>query len=403
MTKLVGFENTKEIWFKQVHTAAKFCLYVAWKDGKTDRFDAAFRVNSKERLQEFSAGRRLTIPVDLVTQFSPSAKAVMEFASQEEIDICARMYARYPKFGAKIDGLPYRHYMAEVHMGNDRALFSEGDNGLPVFEGRMIDTYDYRAKGYVSGRGRSAVWDELAFGTPLKRIQPQWRIHADNVPDKLGGRIDRYRIGFCDVASPTNSRGLIAALLPGRTVGGHKVPTIEFNSFCIEDLLLWLGVANSFVMDFLVRKKVSLTLSYTIMDSLPFPRDFERAPAAAEITRHVCTLCAVGPEMADLRDQAVDVGILASQGDLIEDPDHRAKCAAEIDALVARKVYGLTKREMLYILDPANVLGEECGIETFKALRNREIRELGEFRTQRLILDAWDRIEARGELQEFGL
>ena len=107
--------------------------------------------------------------------------------------------------------------------------------------------------------------------------------------------------------------------------------------------------------------------------------------------------------MADFRDQAVDEGILASHGDLIEDPDRRAECAAEIDALVARKVYGLTKREMLYILGPANILGEDCGIETFKALRNREIRELGEFRTQRLILDAWDRIEARGELQEFGL
>ena len=35
-------------------------------------------------------------------------------------------------------------------------------------------------------------------------------------------------------------------------------------------LLFWLAVANSFVMDFIVRKKVSLTMTYTIMDSLPF-------------------------------------------------------------------------------------------------------------------------------------
>ncbi|MBE0703930.1 MAG: restriction endonuclease, partial [Afipia sp.] len=44
------------------------------------------------------------------------------------------------------------------------------------------------------------------------------------------------------------------------------------------------------------------------------------------------------------------------------------------------------------ILDPANILGEDCGIETFKALRNREQREFNEFRTQRLILEAWDRV-----------
>jgi hypothetical protein len=52
---------------------------------------------------------------------------------------------------------------------------------------------------------------------------------------------------------------------------------------------------------------------------------------------------------------------------------------------------------MLYILDPANILGDGCEIETFKALRNREIREFREYRTQRLVLEAWDRLEV-GEL-----
>jgi hypothetical protein len=79
---------------------------------------------------------------------------VLEFAAQEDIDICTKMYSRFPKFGERIDGQPYRSYMREVDMGNDRELFSEGPDGLSVFEGRMIDTYDYRAKGYASGRGR---------------------------------------------------------------------------------------------------------------------------------------------------------------------------------------------------------------------------------------------------------
>ncbi|MDE0175189.1 MAG: N-6 DNA methylase [Defluviicoccus sp.] len=397
--KLAGFENTKGIWFPSIDTRTKFCLYIAWKGGGTDWFTAGFRVNSMERLQDFSAGRVLTIPVDVVAQFSPNAKAVMEFAAQEEIDICTRMYARYPKFGARIDGLPYRHYMAEVHMGNDRALFSDGDEGLPVFEGRMIDAYDYRAKGYVSGRGRSAVWEDLPFGSPSKQIQPQWRILHENIPDKLEGRIDRHRIGFGDVASPTNSRGLIAALLPGGTISGHSVPTIEFMGASLRDLLLWIGVANSFAMDFLVRSKVSLHMSYTVMDSLPFPREFERTPAAMEIVRRVCSLCAVGHEMANFCDQAIHEGILISHEDVIEDPDRRAKVAAEIDTFVAQEVYGLTKNELLYILDPANIFGEDCGVETFKALRNREVREFGEYRTQTLILEAWDRLE-RGEIGE---
>ncbi|NKX17322.1 hypothetical protein HGG75_26155 [Ochrobactrum pseudogrignonense] len=51
---------------------------------------------------------------------------------------------------------------------------------------------------------------------------------------------------------------------------------------------------------------------------------------------------------------------------------------------------------MLYILDPDNILGLDCGVETFKALRNAELREFKEFRTQRLIEEAWDRLERDG-------
>ena len=48
--------------------------------------------------------------------------------------------------------------------------------------------------------------------------------------------------------------------------------------------------------------------------------------------------------------------------------------------------------EMRYILDPDNILGKDCGVEPFKALRNAELRAFGEFRTQRLIEEAWDRV-----------
>jgi hypothetical protein len=248
LEKLAGFENIKGIWFPSIDTRTKFCLYVAWRDGRTQQFGAAFRVNSLEKLANFSAGRVLGIPTDLVTEFSPDARAVMEFAAQEDIDICRKMYARYPKFGEQIDGIPQRFYMREVDMGTDRGMFSEGSDGFPVFEGRMIDAYDYRAKGYLAGRGRSADWPDFPFGTPGKSIQPQWRILPAKVPDKLIGRIDKYRIGFCDVASPTNSRSLIAALVPPNTICGDKVPTITFGPE-INDLLLWLAIANSLAMD----------------------------------------------------------------------------------------------------------------------------------------------------------
>ena len=39
----------------------------------------------------------------------------------------------------------------------------EGEVALPLYEGRMIGQFDFSQKGYVSGRGRSAVWREIPF------------------------------------------------------------------------------------------------------------------------------------------------------------------------------------------------------------------------------------------------
>jgi hypothetical protein len=74
------------------------------------------------------------------------------------------------------------------------------------------------------------------------------------------------------------------------------------------------------------------------------------------------------------------------------DPDRRAYLKAELDAYYAR-LYGLTRDELRYILDPADVKGEDYPSETFRVLKNNEIRKFGEYRTARLVLQAWDKQE----------
>jgi hypothetical protein len=73
------------------------------------------------------------------------------------------------------------------------------------------------------------------------------------------------------------------------------------------------------------------------------------------------------------------------------DPDRRARLRAELDAYYAR-LYGLTREDLCYILDPASVMGEDYPSETFRVLKQNEEREFGEYRTQRLVLAAWDQL-----------
>jgi hypothetical protein len=69
-------------------------------------------------------------------------------AHADDIAISRKLYARYPKFGAEILGLATRDYLCEVHMGNDREDFENDPSGVPVYEGRMVEAFDHRAKAY---------------------------------------------------------------------------------------------------------------------------------------------------------------------------------------------------------------------------------------------------------------
>lgn len=77
---------------------------------------------------------------------------------------------------------------------------------------------------------------------------------------------------------------------------------------------------------------------------------------------------------------------------ILEIPDERDRAKAEIEVLVARELYGLTHDELRYILDPSDLMGEACQAETFRVLKKNELRRYGEYRTRRLVLEAWDRL-----------
>jgi hypothetical protein len=386
LSLVYGFENANEVWFTDIDTRMKFCLYAARLGSHTDAFRAAFNIRSVSELADVTAGRYLTIPVRLVKEFSPDALAIMELSNQMDIDVAAKMY-RWPALGdASAEG-PRRVYMAEVHMGNDRDIFSEDATGVPVYEGRMVDQFDYRAKGYRSGRGRAAVWEDLPFSNPAKSIQPQWYVPRDKVPGKCLLRIEHYRVGFCDVASPTNERTLVAALLPPGVICGDKVPTITFGdaeSVWME--ALWVAIANSYAMDFIARKKVSLKMSYTVVDSLPFPRLAATDRRVHELVARCLRLSCTGTEMLPLWNRLSADGWMSETSGGTEvggerEEGARLRIRAEIDAIVAGELFGLTRQELDYVLS------------TFPTQQRYQEEQYGEFLSRRLIIEAFDRLQ----------
>ena len=64
---------------------------------------------------------------------------------------------------------------------------------------------------------------------------------------------------------------------------------------------------------------------------------------------------------------------------------------SELDAYYA-KLYGLTRDELRYILDLQDVYGPNFPGETFRVLKEKEIKQYGEYRTRRLVLEVWNRL-----------
>ena len=143
-----------------------------------------------------------------------------------------------------------------------------------------------------------------------------------------------------------------------------------------------------------------LELVYTAWDLAPFAADLwadaDEALRARLLAQHDANRAATGghpwapPAWANL---PATPNSLLPISPFKWDDERRALLRAELDAYYAR-LYGLTRDELRYILDPKEVYGPDFPGETFRVLKEKEEKHFGEYRTRRLVLAAWDRLEA---------
>jgi hypothetical protein len=348
---LRGFENAKKHWFPDVHTAAKFCMFVSPPSPTGEHaIDASFCIRTNQQLRDLP--NRVSIPAWVSQEIGGEAIAIPEIRSALEVEILERLYNAYPRFSegyAELGG--QRPYAAELHTGNERDTFTENNAHIPLYEGKMVDQYDYRAKEYISGRGRSATWRDLDFKSTEKQIRPQWHIDPGKLDQHRLNRISHYRIGFCNVTSPTNKRSLIATMIPRGAICGDPVPTVLLETNTVSSHFFWLSVANSVATDFIARKKVALHMTYPIVDSLPIPAMDPWGDAEKEMTRLAASLTLNGDDMREL-------ALMYSNEDpewnqvILTDPELRHQAKAQIDAIYASQILGLTRKQLMFILDP---------------------------------------------------
>ncbi len=198
----------------------------------------------------------------------------------------------------------------------------------------------------------------------------------------------RWLMGWRDICRSTDERTVIASVVP-RVGIGHKLLLMFCRaSSSVRHVAAFYGNLNSLSLDYVARQKVGGTsLAYFYLKQFPIlPPDRYTEADLAFIVPRVLELTYTAH---DLKPWAEDLGY--SGPPFGWDENRRALLRAELDAWYA-KAYGLTRDELRYILDPADVMGADYPSETFRVLKNNEMREFGEYRTRRLVLEAWDNL-----------
>ena len=198
----------------------------------------------------------------------------------------------------------------------------------------------------------------------------------------------RWLTGWRNITNSTNERSVVGCVIPWGG-SGNSLP-LWHPSNLIEPKLVSVLVANlsSLPLDYVARQKIPGTnFNYFYAEQLPIFSPNQYSPCDIDfVSSRVLELTYTSNLMKPWAD---DLGY--SGEPLRFDPDRRAELRAEIDAFFARK-YQLTRDELRYILDPNEVRGEDYPSETFRSLKKNEDEYYGEYRTQRLVLDAFDRL-----------
>lgn len=422
LAQLVDFDNRLPL-FASVHRMFKFSLLTIGRNEPLAHF--AFFLSEPSQLAE--PERNFTLSPADIAAINPNTKTAPVFRSRADAELTAKIYAHAPVLINErntTDGNPWQMdyaskffdmtYDSKIFMSADELRVSgfrqvgsnwidqdRKDEYAPLWEAKFLNYFDHRwiTCDKENPNGRELTDEEKR--SPDVEAQPRSWVPLAEVHTRAArqGWTLEWMLGCRKITNATNERTLIPSIWATAGAGNSvhvflpKLPEHRALLACL------IASMTSLTVDYVARQKLGGTnLNFFYLAQLPIlPPAFYTEPRQAFITPKVLELTYTSHSLAPF---ARDLGYDGPP--FTWDEHRRAHLRADLDAFYAR-AYRLTRDELRYILDPADVKGPDYPSETFRVLKEKEIREYGEFRTARLVLHAWDRMEAKGDFLAMGL
>ena len=356
------FENRKNIF--PIHGMFRFVLLTYQRGGRPGIKSARFGLTSVRDTETIQFDKRISISATFLKRVGGDSLTIPEVRSKLEQQLLDKLYTAHPTLGNRSSQHWNVSFVRELDMTKDSGAFFdraqllrqkclENEDGswsskngiryLPLYEGRMVNQFDNAAKAYKSGQGRTAQWVPLPFTN--KVIVPHYFV-ADSYTEKYGLVETPARAGFCDVTGHANERTVLSALIPRGVACGNKVPTVLFDNNDPKLHLIWLALANSFVIDWLVRRRISTTLNFFHWYNIPFPRIRPDSNIGRELSQAAAKLCHL-----DAR-QRTGAFVASQHKEVLKT---RATVRADIDAIVA-ELFELNLMEYVLVLSDFQII-----------------------------------------------
>ena len=226
--------------------------------------------------------------------------------------------------------------LREFHETDDKKLWEDKDSGWQLWKGESFDQHDPHGH-----EGRWCPPSEGAMRKALKRTPggKSGLARETTLEERrtaVANEVGKIRLAFRDVTNRTNSRTVIASLVPAQTFLTNKAPYLAFIDGGHRERAACCAVMNSLPFDWQARRFVEINLNYFILELLTVPvlndEAFENlVTLGAQLScpderfREVAKACGVEPRtLAD---------------------DERTALRARVDAIVAH-AYGLAPDDL---------------------------------------------------------
>jgi hypothetical protein len=438
LISLFGFTNW-EFLFKDVGDRFAFCLITIGGKILTSKFPSlAFHIHNVNQLAQ--PLRKFTLSKEDFNLLNPNTYSCPIFRTDIDANLTKKIYEQSNIINNEKTGVNKWNItlLRMFDMSLDSQLFhdsyQEGD--VPLYEAKMFFNFDHRYGNYSQDMIQSGQVNFKIIPTPTVDqltdasfiTHSRFTVSRSEVANKIKSVEWTYNwfIAFRGITLSVNERTTISTILPYCAVG-NSGPLIFFKDQPLLYVVGAFGLFNSLIFDFVARQKVGGTnFNFFIFYQLPILNKENIAdtdlqfiiPRIFELVYNAWDIKSFADDVWKEADKDLKAAITKQWEENKEvtggheweppewceideagcplppfkwDESRRAVLKAELDAIYA-KLYGLTTEELRYILDPQDVYGPDFPGETFRVLKEKEIRNFGEYRTRRLVLEAWERL-----------